>query len=109
MNPCQDAERRTLESHAICEAAPGPEHEHTIEVLRLIADLYESWQAEEPDAGHDHEAVEWRGRGPEAVETSGVHVREEAPPWRTEGAGTVFPVSPRTGAGQTSRLLLATG
>ncbi len=59
-----EAEERYLEAHALFEAALGPDHDRTTANIRSLADLYNSWHAAEPDAGHDAKAAQWRARLP---------------------------------------------
>jgi tetratricopeptide (TPR) repeat protein len=53
----EEAERALLESHAVLDAAVGPEHPASRRAIRRLVDLYEAW-------GRPADAAVWRDRLP---------------------------------------------
>jgi hypothetical protein len=60
-----DAEAALVEAYEILEPARGAEHEWTISVIDSLVELYEAWDAAEPEQGYATKAAEWRAKLPE--------------------------------------------
>ncbi len=56
------AESNLFEAHTIFAEVRGPDHKDTLECVRGLIDLSDSWQAAEPNKGYDAKAAEWRAK-----------------------------------------------
>ena len=59
-----EAEPMLLEGYAGLKDNPSASDIRKREALERIVELYDAWQAAEPDAGHDAKAAEWRAKLP---------------------------------------------
>ena len=59
-----DAEARYIEGYENLNGALGPDHRRTRATITFLADMYDAWHEDEPDAGHDASAEAWRARLP---------------------------------------------
>ena len=54
------AEARLLQLHEECAGFYGKEHAQTVAAVQSLIELYDAWQAAEPDTGYDAKATRWR-------------------------------------------------
>lgn len=59
-----DAEKALDEAYGILEPAVGAEHIRTVNLVESLVELYDAWHADDPGAGHDAKAAEWRAKLP---------------------------------------------
>ena len=57
-----DAEGHLLEAREGFVTTLGAEHKRTIKVINYLVDLYDAWDAAEPDKGYAAKASEWRAK-----------------------------------------------
>ena len=60
MDRYAEAEPLVLEGHSILTSALGSVHSDTVGAIRQLAELYDAWNAAEPNQGHAEKAAKWR-------------------------------------------------
>jgi len=63
-----EAEGHLLEAQEGLATILGPSHRRTIKIINYIIELYDAWNAAEPDQGYDAKAAAWRAKLPQAVD-----------------------------------------
>ncbi|GKS57741.1 hypothetical protein YTPLAS18_12680 [Nitrospira sp.] len=61
---CPEGEPLALEHLKMADAAYGEGSDTSIQGIKLLVELYERWDADEPGKGYDAKAAEWRDRLP---------------------------------------------
>jgi non-specific serine/threonine protein kinase/serine/threonine-protein kinase len=62
MQRFKEAETELSEALEILAAAMGPAHPRTLDAGTAFAELYDTWDATDPDHGHAAKAAEWRAK-----------------------------------------------